>query len=202
MSDNTIHAAIAAAVKEVRILGKTEKNTYDNYNFVSVDKFLEMLNPICGRHGLFPVMDEESHETFASAKGTQWLRVHYAITLHHSSGGTLGPVRRAVAVPHNGAQAYGSAQSYALKQFFRSLLMIPTGDRDDPDFNATDETIGAGTISAAQFIELRQAIEDSGADLTRFLAAYKAPTLEEFPVAEYAGAMKKLERKKADGTAN
>jgi len=38
-----------------------------------------------------------------------------------------------VMVPANGAQAAGSAQSYALKQFMRGLFLIPTGDADDPD---------------------------------------------------------------------
>lgn len=143
-----INAAIAKAAGKVHILGKSEKNNFDGYNFVSVDKFLEMVNPICAEHGLFPFIDETNYEFFTNAKGSAWIRVFYEITLHHSSGETLGPSRRAVAVPHNGAQAYGSAQSYALKQYFRSLFMIPTGDKDDADFNATDDTIKAPLTDA------------------------------------------------------
>jgi hypothetical protein len=37
-------------------------------------------------------------------------------------------------LPLTGAQTSGSAQSYAVKQFLRGLLMISTGDKDDVDF--------------------------------------------------------------------
>lgn len=53
---------------------------------------------------------------------------------------------RTVEVLRNGAQAYGSAQSYALKQYWRGLLLIPTGDKDDADYAPTE----AGTISRPQ----------------------------------------------------
>jgi hypothetical protein len=34
-----------------------------------------------------------------------------------------------------GPQTTGSCQSYCLKQFLRSLFLIPTGDRDDADYH-------------------------------------------------------------------
>ena len=49
-------------------------------------------------------------------------------------------------VQATGAQAFGSAQSYALKQFLRSLFMIPTGDKDDPDNDATKDIANPPTI--------------------------------------------------------
>lgn len=135
----TIHSAIAAACGQVRIIGKTDENKFDKYNFASIDKFLEMVNPICAKNGLFPMITETGYENFQGKNGSPWVRISYEITMHHMSGETLGPVARAVAVPMNGAQAFGSAQSYVLKQFFRSLFMIPTGDKDDADFNATED---------------------------------------------------------------
>ena len=45
-------------------------------------------------------------------------------------------------VPARGAQAFGAAQSYALKQFMRSLFQIPTGDREDADFGAPERLPG------------------------------------------------------------
>jgi hypothetical protein len=65
-------------------------------------------------------------------------------TIYRHPGDPLPPVSRTVEVLRNGAQAYGSAQSYALKQFLRSLFLIPTGDADDADLQPTD----AGTVSA------------------------------------------------------
>lgn len=136
-----IFQAISAAVGEVKIIKKDDKNKFDGYNFASIDKFLELVNPICAKHGLFPSITETGYEYFKNKKDNAWVRVFYEITMYHSSGETFGPSKRAVAVPMNGAQAYGSAQSYALKQYFRSLFMIPTGDKDDADLNATDSEI-------------------------------------------------------------
>ena len=139
----TIAAALAAAVGEVRILGKSERNKFDGYNFVSIDKFLELVNPICAKHGLFPLVSQDEIELYenVNSKGGKatWARFYFSISLHHSTGENIGPVKSMVAVPMNGAQASGSAQSYALKQFFRATLMIPTGDKDDADLNPTEQ---------------------------------------------------------------
>ena len=139
----TIFAAIAKAVGEVKQLGKSERNKFDGYDFVSIDKFLSLVNPICAAHGLFPSINLTATEMYenTNSKGTKstWARFSYDIALHHETGETFGPVNTMVAVPMNGAQASGSAQSYALKQFFRGMFMIPTGDKDDPDLNATEQ---------------------------------------------------------------
>ena len=138
----SIHAAIAAAAREVRVVGKSERNKFDGYDFASIDKFLMLVNPICGRNGLFPIVSQRDVEFYdnVNSKGGKsvWARFYFDVTLHHASGETLGPFNMMVCVPMNGAQASGSAQSYALKQFFRSTLMIPTGDKDDADLNATE----------------------------------------------------------------
>lgn len=137
-----IAAAIAAAVGQVRKLGKADRNKFDGYDFVSIDKFLELVNPICAANGLFPWVHTDGIELYenTNSKGSKstWARFSFHITLHHASGQSIGPATLIVAVPMNGAQASGSAQSYALKQFFRGVFMIPTGDKDDADLNPTE----------------------------------------------------------------
>ena len=135
-------AAIAKAMAGIKKVARDGKNSHDNYNFASIDDFLAMVNPICADAGLLFHMDESAREDF-TRKGkygeSAWMRQSFAVTVYHVSGQSLPPVTRSVEVLRNGAQAYGSAQSYALKQFLRSLLLIPTGDKDDPDFTKTDD---------------------------------------------------------------
>jgi hypothetical protein len=50
----SINAAIAKAIGQVRQLGKNERNKFDGYDFVSIDKFLAMVNPICADSGCSP----------------------------------------------------------------------------------------------------------------------------------------------------
>lgn len=130
--------AINAVMAEVKCLAKTEQNSAAGYRFTSVDDFLAAMNPLCAKAGLVILQDEEEvglvEDSGGPASTTRWLWVKFSFTLAHISGDTFGPLTRSVMVPAQGAQAFGSAQSYALKQFMRSLFQIPTGDRDDVDF--------------------------------------------------------------------
>jgi hypothetical protein len=138
----TIFEAIASTARDVRVIGKSDRNKFDGYDFASIDKFLMLVNPIASKNGLFPIISQRYVEFYenVNAKGGKsvWARFFFDVTLYHSSGQTLGPVNMMVCVPMNGAQTSGSAQSYALKQFLRSTLMIPTGDKDDADLSATE----------------------------------------------------------------
>lgn len=132
-----IYAAIAAATGEVKRLAKDSRNVEQKYNFASVDDFLEMTGPICAKHGLVVLMDEEEVTDFERQGKygvTFWLRIRFSIQVCHTSGESLPAARRTVEVIRTGAQSFGSAQSYALKQFLRALLQISTGDQDDADF--------------------------------------------------------------------
>jgi hypothetical protein len=134
--------AISKAMGAIKRVGKEGRNEHDKYNFASIDAFLEMANPICAEAGLIFHMQEIGFEEFMR-KGkygeSAWVKVIYEIIVMHTSGQSLPPVKRSVEVVRSGAQAYGSAQSYCLKQFLRSLLLIPTGDKDDADFQATGD---------------------------------------------------------------
>lgn len=144
-----ILAALAKAMGQVQKVAKESRNKHDGYNFASIDDFLALVNPICSDNGLLIHMDEGEREDFErqGRNGvSSWMRQSFTITLIHTSGQTWPPVTRTVEVLRNGAQAYGSAQSYALKQFWRATLLIPTGDKDDADHQPTD----AGVVHRGQ----------------------------------------------------
>ena len=127
---------------EIKRVGKDNRNTEQKYDFASIDDFMAMVGPICAANGLVTIIDEDVRE-FIEKPGkygpTQWVSITYQITTWHASGEQLPTVRRHVEVIRNGPQAYGAAQSYVLKQYYRGLLVIPTGDKDDPDHGGTPE---------------------------------------------------------------
>lgn len=133
-----IATAIVKVMAGVKKLAKDEKNQFAKYDFVSIDNFLEAVNPLCAEAGLFFVMDETAWEIKKApnehGKDVGWLYMTYDVMLAHAGGSLYGPLRRNVIVQASGAQAFGSAQSYVLKQLMRGLFQIPTGDKDDPDF--------------------------------------------------------------------
>lgn len=200
---NGIFPAIASAVSEVKVLGKSDRNKFDGYDFVSIDKFLALVNPICGRNGLFPIVSQREVEFYdnINSKGGKsvWARFFYDITLYHSSGETLGPTNIMVSVPMNGAQASGSAQSYALKQFFRAVLMIPTGDKDDADLIPTEthhsQEEESSLVTPSQFIQLRDLAKQAGVSENDVCAKVGAESLETFPASKFTGVVKGLKSK-------
>lgn len=121
-----VAAAICGVMSEVPMLGKDAKNQHGNYNFASIDDFLEAVRPLCAKHGLIIMQDEESFEMKDG-----WLVMTFRFTLAHSSGETWGyrPTRTIMVSAKMGSQAFGAAQSYALKQFERSLFQIATGEK-------------------------------------------------------------------------
>ena len=134
-----VAAAIAAVMKAVPKLAKGERNAHSNYNFASIDDFLEAVRPLCAENGLIILQDEDSFETKEGAgkdgKPKVWLLMRFAYTLAHSSGETWAyrPMRTIMVDGSMGSQAFGAAQSYSLKQFQRSLFQIATGDKEDAD---------------------------------------------------------------------
>lgn len=125
--------AISQVMGNVTKLAKADKGGL-KYDFTSVDDFMAMVNPLCADAGLVIMQDEVE----CSVENKQ-LKVKFEFMLLHTSGDSYGPLRRQVSVGAYGAQSYGSAQSYALKQFMRSLFIIATGDKDDPDYGDAQE---------------------------------------------------------------
>lgn len=130
----SVATAISAVMSGIKTLGKDDKNKHQGYDFVSTDKFLSAVNPLCAAAGLIIVQDEADVHV-----ADKFLTAKYEFILAHKDGSTWGPVKRTVVVGANGAQAFGSAQSYALKQFMRSLFQISTGDKDDADLQPDTE---------------------------------------------------------------
>lgn len=144
-----ILTALAKATSEMKRISKDSRNIEQKYDFASIDDFLAMAGPICAANGLSTLIDEDEVEGFERQGKygvTQWLRIRFAFTTYHASGQSLPMTRRTVEVIRTGAQSYGSAQSYALKQYLRGLHMIPTGDKDDADFGEKAEA-GAAVVS-------------------------------------------------------
>jgi ERF superfamily protein len=138
-----IPAEIARAIGEVmtsiKSLPKGERNDHGGYNFASIDDFLAAVGPLCASAGLIVYQDEHSIDIIDRG-GKSWVKATYAFRLGHTSGVICErPMLRTVFQAITGPQTMGSSQSYSLKQFLRSLFMIPTGDRDDADYHKPQE---------------------------------------------------------------
>ena len=179
-----INTAIARAMIEVQKLPKDDRNEHGNYSFASIDQFLDACRPICAAHGLHPNIDGVASDTFLAGNNKLWGKFSYRISMQHESGESTEPSGMDVMLPLTGAQTSGSAQSYALKQFLRGLLMISTGEKDDADFDQpapkdgvdgvvpevstkTPEELEAEIKSKKTLVALNQWNQDNGPEITR-----------------------------------
>tara|TARA_R100001086_G_scaffold226362_1_gene144980 strand:- start:212 stop:850 length:639 start_codon:yes stop_codon:yes gene_type:complete len=184
VSESKINSAIATAMGQVQKLAKDERNAHGNYSFASIDKFLDLCRPIMAGHGLHVNISGLGAETFMAGSNKLWCKFSYVIKTCHESGETTGESGMDVLMPLTGAQTSGSAQSYALKQYLRGLLLISTGEKDDPDFSQsapsdgvdgvvpevstkTPEYLEAEVKSKKTLVALNQWNQDNAAEITR-----------------------------------
>ena len=137
--------AVSDVMAGVEKLGKDENNPHANYKYAGIEQFLEMVRPLCAKAGLIILQDEEGYEfrdsTDKYGKSLTWLVMSFMFGLAHSSGETWPHrIRRTGMVQASmGSQAFGAAQSYAMKSFLRSLELIATGDTEDADSHAQSD---------------------------------------------------------------
>jgi hypothetical protein len=201
-----VAAAVVKVMASVKKLGKSDRNKFSGYDFVSVDSFLQALNPLCADAGLVILCDELEAEVMPGGEkpdgrgGTKrlgnQLRVKWAFTLIHESGEMSSPFRRSVSVPAEGAQAYGSAQSYALKQFMRGTFMVPTGDKDDADFHQAQSLTPVELVTPAQVVQLQDLADEVGADMAKLKKYIGVNVMTEIKAGDFDRVRELLERKR------
>ena len=192
MTDKTtIGAAICAAMGDIKTISKDERNEHSAYDFASIDKFLEMANPICAKNGLFSTVEMKNVETFNSRKGTLWGKFQFEIALHHKDGDQMPPVNIVVMSPITGPQTSGAVQSYALKQFLRGQFLIPTGDKDDAD-HTREEEIKVELVSSDQIADITTLTHRAGVSREKICKRLGVSEIKDIPASGYAGLVKKL----------
>lgn len=134
-----LYEAHAAAMEDVEDLDAQERNPSGGgkgYAYASIDQFLKMMRKALHKHGLSVRVGTKGWEVtdrMVNNKLRAMLSINFEFTLRHKSGQSDTPVIIPQEVDYFGAQSFGSARSYAYKQFLRSAFNIATGDKDDPD---------------------------------------------------------------------
>lgn len=206
-----IAKAVVQVMRSIGTLGKDQENKFDHYTYASIDDFIEHVRGHCAEAGLAILPDEarDAQTQEVSKKDGKPMVIwnaRFGFILIHESGESFGPIYKTVAVQFNGAQAAGSAQSYALKQLMRGLFLIRTGDADDPDTKGLDiaskgemqtdlqktaNTIRKKIRESSDVAELGLAWSDSELELEMVRGA--SPTAYGFLEKEYDNRKRELE---------
>jgi hypothetical protein len=196
-AEQVFNQAFAAAMAEMPDVPKSGKNNHSGQKYSTLDDLIRTTRPVLARHGL-------SLNWQTSASGNE-----YSVTaiVRHAMGHSIQTTltgARDNGKQMNALQGGGSTETYLKRYTGFSILGLSSGDEVEDD----GRTGGDPTVNADQYIVLRDLIEATGTDETKFHRAHghKDPEnadLHQFPARLFETAKSQLERKKSQmGAAN
>lgn len=182
--------AIAAAKADIPPILKTgtvdyvnTKGQRTNFNHETLDGIARIVDPILSNCGLSYRFRSDQVEGNVCVTCIVAHRDGYSEeTTLRGSPDTSGS--------KNAYQAVGSAVTY-LQRYTLKLALGLAATKDDDATGAA----GVSTVTPEQFVALRDILEQSGADQDKFLKAYGAASLEQFPADKLDAATGALRRK-------
>lgn len=194
MSDEkNVHQRLAAVMENVTYIRK-EKKAGMQYSIVSHDVVTAKVRPALLAQGIvyYPVKCEHTHN---GNRAECSMTVRF-VNIDEPDDFFDVPTFGYGVDPQD--KGPGKAMSYAVKYALLKALGLETGDDADHDNMDHSHADPAKTISADQFVKLDARIIEAGADVTKLLAHYKAPSVEEFPLLQFGNVMTMLNKKIED----
>lgn len=183
-------AAFAAASAEFPAIPLNGKGNH-NKPYALLKDIIGLTRPVLSKHGMALSFSVNS------ANG----KVVVTAELMHAAGHTKAT---SIELPsdtdkgRNLVQAVGSSQTYGQRYTAQAILGLSLGDDTDDDGAAA----GANAkIGADEFFQLRNLLEESKADETKFCQFMGVKNLEELPMKAYPNAVTALRKKIADAKA-
>ena len=172
-----IAAALAAAQAQMGKALKSASNPHFKSKYADLASVVDAAMPALNANGI-AVVQPMAETDLGRSVVTKFI---------HESGEVL-ECSIPLIVGKNDMQGLGSAITYARRYGLMALAGIAP---EDDDGNAAAKA-APRTISADQFIALRDTAEEAGVPAGKICAAYGAPSLEQFPTDAFDRAMKKL----------
>lgn len=173
-------ATASAQFPSIPLNGKGDKNK----PYALLKDIMGLTRQVLSRHGL----------ALSFSVNSEGASVRVTAELMHIDGHTK---TTSIELPKdqsgskNAVQAVGSSQTYGQRYTAQAILGLSLGDDTEDDGLAA----GGGTISADEFFELRNLIDESGADEAKFCEYLKVKDLELLPKSMFGNAVSALRKK-------
>lgn len=161
-------------IEDIDAIHKTKRdNTSIKYAYRSIDEFMNVLNPLLGKHKvtIIPEVLKNERTQFQSANGAKMLSVVMEIkyTFYAEDGSHVSCTMIGEAFD-SGDKASNKAQSVALKYAVMQVFMVPTEDIQDPDHNDTSETFTKQKYQPKESVKSTEKyIEKKGKDIGNYI---------------------------------
>lgn len=181
-AEQVFNQAFAAAMAEMPDIPKSGHNKHSGQRYSTLDDLIRTTRPVLARHGL-------SLNWQTSAQGNDYSVT--AIVRHakgHSIQTTLTGARDS-GKQMNALQGGGSTETYLKRYTGFSILGLSSGDEIEDDGQSVG---GPATISAEQYVQLRDRAAEVGVDEAKICLAAGVSDLQLFPAKDFDAAMKRL----------
>jgi len=183
-SEQVFNRDFAAAMAEMPDVPKSGNNTHTGNRYSTLNDLIRTARPVLARHGL-------SLNWTTSIKGEEF---EVTAIVRHAMGHSIQTTltgQRETGKQLNKLQGGGVTETYLKRYTGFSLLGLASGDEVDDDGRSANPK-QAATISAEQFQELRDLIDQAGISEDVLCKSAKIETLHELPADTFESAVKKL----------
>jgi hypothetical protein len=182
----SLAAAMAKAFAEIEAATKSATNPHFKSKYADLGAVIEAVKPPLIKHGLFFTQRSHPAENGVSVE----------TVLHHEGGEELSLGTLFVPANKQDAQGFGSALTYARRYGLMTAFGVPAEDDDGNAAAASARSAnGSAKVTDEQFRKLQDAVDRTGADLTRFCSYFQVPSLKDVPASRYQEALSALEAK-------
>lgn len=182
-AEQAFNQAFAAAMAEMPDVPKSGKNTHSKQTYSTLDDLIRTTRPVLAPYGL-------SLNWQTEANGNEY---NVTAIVRHSMGHCIKTTltgARDTGKQMNALQGGGSTETYLKRYTGFSILGLSSGDEVDDDGRGNT---AATTISAEQFVALRDKLELAKVDAAKVCLAHGCASLEQFPSKDFQTAMSRLE---------
>ncbi len=171
VKEATIYERMTAILAELPPIGKTQKNTQQNFMFRGQDDMLNALNPLLAKHGVFIIPDvlERRTDHRTTAKGSIMFEVDLLIrfTAYGAAGDSVSGSAWGEGTDM-GDKATSKAMTMAFKYWITQAFAISTAEAPDPDRDTPQESSSRGrqpdvpdALQAAQSEQERRELQEA-----------------------------------------
>ncbi len=140
----TVVQALSAVMGDVQAVGKTSRNTQQNYNFRGIDAVVNAVGPAFRSHGVVvvPVASSVVEERYVTKNGAAMKGVTATVTFRfYGPAGDYIEAQACGESSDSGDKAVPKAHSVAFRTMLLQALCIPT-DEPDPDSASHERAVG------------------------------------------------------------
>lgn len=183
-AEQVFNRAFAEAMAEMPDVKRTGNNKHLGVRYSTLDDLIHATRPVLSRHGLSlnwqSAIDGQNITVTAIVRHAQGHSIQTTLSGPRDNGKTM-----------NALQGGGSTETYLKRYTGFAILGLSSGDESDDDGQTANS---ASTVSAEQFIALRNRAAEAGVDEAKICLSAKVSDLHQFPASHFQSTMNRLQR--------